>query len=775
MNENEKNLSQSLNDDDTIDLRQLFSILSRNKFIIFLCVLIFAIVSYFYTKSKSPVYEANALIQVEEKGNNLGLNEFSEMFEAESGVATEIEIIKSRFVLGKVVDDQSLRIHANPTYLPFIKLAPEFNDYLINDYAKNEDNFFSSLGIDLNRFNTTDASMQVEQLRLPQELISKTLTIKITSHNSYDLLDSEGTYLFSGSLGLISFSNDGKIMLLVRAANTHPGAEFSLLFTRRINEINTLRSQLKIKEQGKNTGILSIALEGIEHSQIKETLNSIVQVYQNQNIARQSEEAQRSIAFLEQQIPKIQKDLEIAERQANEYRAKSSSTDLDIETRTTLQKIVVIEEKLNELKLKESELSTRYKKGHPVYATLLKQQRRLIQEKERINQQIEKLPAKQQELLGLMRDVEVTSAVYLQLLNKREALKVVRAGTVGNVRILDEAEALAEPIRPKQQRIMAIAIFLGGFIGVGIAFMRSWLNQGLSNPAEIQDKLNLANYGVIPVSRSQRKVDKGIVAASKKQPDILATVDPTDPALEAIRSIRTSLHFAMLEAKNNIVILTSPSPGAGKSFVSSNLATLIAQSGQKVLLVDMDMRRGHIHKALHVEREPGLSDLLSKGNATSEGIELTDIVHAKIQPNFDFIATGSIPPNPSELIMSSACSRFLDQIQQAYDIVIIDTPPVLAVTDPSLIGRQIGACLLVLRHSVNSMQEVKQAQEELNRLNVPLKGYIYNFAEFESGSNYSYNYYYYNYSNPSQESASWDFRRNILNPVLKRIKKFLSA
>jgi tyrosine-protein kinase Etk/Wzc len=738
-------------EDDGLDLHQILAVLRNNKLIILFCIIAFSVGGYIYLKGQPYIYQANALIQVEQtQGSGLaGLDEITGAFETESGVAAEIEIIKSRFVLGKVVEAKSLQTHAYPKRLPLAKYAPALNNYLVNQYTRHKDT--------LQHYNTTDASIQVEQIRMPEELTSVPLTIKITSQQTYGLYDSSNTRLLTGSFGDISFSADGRIMLFLKVANAHPGAEFGLFVNRAVDEINRLRGRLQITEQGRSTGILSIVLEGTGREDIKDTLNKVIQAYQNQNIQRQSEEAQRSIEFLEKQVPEVQRELATAERTVNEYRTQSAQVDLQIETQSALNKIVAIEGKLNELKLQETEISTRYKKDHPIYVTLLKQQGRLLSEQQRINQQIEKLPAKQQELLSLMRNVEVTSAVYLQLLNKMEELKVAKAGTVGNVRILDQAEFMTHPVRPRKNRIMLIALAIGGLLGVGIAFLRIWLNPGLTNPAEVQEKLEITNYGVVPVTRSQRQVEKDTLAPEKKSA-VLAATYPKDTALEAIRSIRTSLHFAMLEAKNNLVMLTSPSPDAGKSFISSNLAALLAQGEQKVLLIDMDLRRGHINKAVGVAREPGLSDYLSKHNATNQGIQLTDIIHSKVLPKLDFIATGSIPPNPSELIMSAACTQFMHDIQQAYDIVIIDTPPILAVTDAALIGRHIGTCLMVVRHKRNTLHEIKQCKNELKRLDVPLKGYIYNFAEHESGSRYYYNYYYYDYSRSKKRKSWWEKR-----------------
>lgn len=736
-----------MDEDDRIDLPEIISTIFSSKRLIAVCALLSAIAAYLYVQGQDLIYEANALIQIEQKrGSSFDVfSDVSSAFDSDNQVATEIEILKSRFVLGEVVDRRALQIHQAPKQLLMARYAPALNDYLIN---------LNQTYIDVSAYNESDARIVLGDIDLPALSYPVHLVLKVTSPDTYDVFDEFGHWLYSGTVGFVP-DTDEPIKVVVQTMDARLGAEFNVSFTHRLSEISALRERLKIQEKGGNTGVLELVLESANQAKVCDILNEIISVYAEQNAQWVSEEAQRSIDFLDQQVPKVKQELALAEDAVNAYRADSSKADMRIETETILKKIVAVESRLNELQLKENEISGRYKKDHPTYVTLLKQRNSLLKEKASVNQQIQKLPVTQQELLGLMRNVEVASAVYVQLLNKREELKVARAGTIGDVRILDPAEVMLAPIKPRKAQIMLFTVFIGVFLGIVLAFVRAWLRMGLTNPVEVQDKLGLANYGVIPTSAGQQKIDKHLLE-SENQLDILCVADSLDPALEAVRSIRTGLHFAMLEAQNNIVALTSANPAAGKSFVSSNLAALIAQSGQNVLLVDIDMRRGHIHTALHQDRAPGLSNLLS------EGLEPTQVIHKGIIPNLDFISTGDIPPNPSELLMSKAYTDFITQIQQHYAIVIMDTPPILAVTDAALIARQAGTCLLVVRHDANSLREVQQAQQELDNLGVTLKGYIYNAYKRISSRRYSYNYnayYSYNYSHKSEkETSKWSMQ-----------------
>jgi tyrosine-protein kinase Etk/Wzc len=218
---------------------------------------------------------------------------------------------------------------------------------------------------------------------------------------------------------------------------------------------------------------------------------------------------------------------------------------------------------------------------------------------------------------------------------------------------------------------------------------------------------------------------------------LLAITDPADLAVEAIRSLRTSLHFARLEAKNNILMITGSSPNAGKTFISANLAAVTAQAGQRVLLVDGDMRRGTLHHLLGIKPPMGLSDVLVGG------AEVAEVLQQGPLPNVDFIARGRVPPNPSELLMHENFTRFIANVVAAYDLIIIDTPPILAVTDAAVIGHHAGTSLLVARFGMNKARELALAKQRFEHNGVELKGAIFNAVERRSSGYSTYAYYKY--------------------------------
>jgi tyrosine-protein kinase Etk/Wzc len=207
--------------------------------------------------------------------------------------------------------------------------------------------------------------------------------------------------------------------------------------------------------------------------------------------------------------------------------------------------------------------------------------------------------------------------------------------------------------------------------------------------------------------------------------------------MEAIRSVRTALHFARMDAGNNIVMLTGPEPQVGKSFVSVNLAGTLALAGESVIVVDADLRRGHINKAFNLPRDGGLSDVIAGRMALDEAIHTTDL------ENFSVLTTGTFPPNPSELLLQDRFEETMQALSKRFDHVIIDSPPVLAVTDAAIIGRLAGVVMLVLKSGTHSLRMIDDTVGRLERANIRVQGTLFNQVGRGRLAQYSYKYGYY--------------------------------
>ncbi|GIU02695.1 polysaccharide biosynthesis tyrosine autokinase [Shewanella sp. KT0246] len=703
---------------DEIDLGKLLHILLSSKWKILLVTTIFAVIGVAYALLATPIYKADALLQVEQKQSGMSalVGEMGDMFASESSATTEIEIIKSRMILGETVNKLNLTIMAEPSYFPII-------------------------GKGLARLTGNQNSIDVARFEVPRSHQGTEFKLVVTSDSArFDLYDELNEKVLSGQVNKLAERDEFK--LFVRELNANQGAEFHLAISNRLQVIQNIKSNLAISERGKQSGILELSYSGENRAKIESILNDISKNYFLQNIARNSAEAEKSLQFLNDHLPGIQGELTTAEDALNGFRQENESIDLGLEAQSILKVMVELEAQMNELTFKETEISQRFTKEHPAYISLLDKRKTLEGERERLNRQIQKLPKTQREVLRMTRDVEVNQQIYIQLLNKVQELNILKAGTVGNVRILDNAQSALLPIKPKKPLIVVLATMLGAMIAIAYVLIKAAFNRGVKSPDEIES-LGLAVYATVPKSDIQNKRDL-VFGKSKKrsrkglEDNLLAYSNPEDLSIEALRGLRTSLHFAMMEAKNSIISISGPSPSIGKSFISANLATIIAQSGQKVLVVDADMRKGYMQRHFGLVFENGLSDLLS-GTKTVEQVMDKNVIE-----NLDVITRGVIPPNPSELLMHARFTEFMQWANDNYDFVIMDTPPVLAVTDAAIIAKQSGTTLMVVRFDQNPAKEVEVAANRFEQSGIKVAGTILNMVE-QSGSSY-YNYGYYNYS-----------------------------
>lgn len=730
-------------DNGEIDLLGLFGTLIDHKWLIAAVTGAFMVTGAAYAVLATPVYQANALLQVEAKKNDLlGFSDIGGMLGKESPSATEIELIQSRYVIGKTVDNLKLDIVVQPMYFPVV------GEFLARRFQKANPGAIAEPLLGLDSFAWGGESLKIFKLDLPDGQLGKKLTLTVGENAHYTLVDEDDQVLAAGEAGQL-FEQNG-VAFQIEELRAKPGTRFRVIRNARLTSILDYQENLDVVERGKESGMIGLALESTEPDQAIKILNQIAAIYVRQNVERTSAEAAQSLAFLKEQLPEVKKDLEKAGKALNEYQTRSKSVDITLETKAILDQIVGLDTSISELKLQQAEMDRKFTRQHPAYRALLTQIGELTSKQQSLASRVESLPSTQQELLSLTRDVEVGTAIYTQLLNKSQELDVMRAGTVGNVRLIDTADVnFFKPIKPKKILIVLIATLLGGFLAVTLVLLRKALNRGLESPEAIE-QLGLPVYASIPYSTLQ-KVEEDKITRGRGRADagssLLAISHPTDLAVEALRSLRTSLHFAMLEAPNNRIMISGPSPEVGKTFVSVNLAAVIAQTGQRVLLIDVDMRRGYLHKVLGVPAKDGLSDILSNQCTLESAIHKTGV------ENLDIISRGQIPPNPSELLMHRNLTELLAQVSERYDLVILDTPPLLAVTDAAIVGRQSGTNLIVTRYGLNPAKEIEHTMRRFAQNGIVLRGAIFNGVEKKASAKYGYgNYGYYQYEYQADRS-----------------------
>ncbi|EPL6142684.1 polysaccharide biosynthesis tyrosine autokinase [Klebsiella pneumoniae] len=679
----------------------------------------FTVIAVLYALMATPIYQANALIQVEQKQGNAILSSLSQMLpDGQLQSAPEISLLQSRMILGKTVDDLNLQTQVEKEYFPII-------------------------GKGISRIlNNKNESIKIDKLYIERKEDSTDPEIIITIKDDKHFTVEGDGFKVDGIKG--EMLDKDKLRILITEINAEPGASFEVKYLSRLKAINNLLEAFNVSDQGKDTGMLGLTLTDTDPNLISKTLNSIANNYLEQNVERQAAQDAKSLDFLNQQLPKVRADLDIAEDKLNSYRKEKDSVDLSMEAKSVLDQIVNVDNQLNELTFREAEISQLYTKEHPTYKALIEKRQTLQQEKTKLNKRVSGMPSTQQEVLRLSRDVESGRAVYLQLLNRQQELSIAKSSAIGNVRIVDDSITDPKPIKPKKILICIIGFILGLFFSVALIMLRFLLRRGIESPEQLEE-MGINVYASIPVSEWLLKASDKRKRKNNESDKLLAVENPTDLAVEAIRSLRTSLHFAMLEAKNNVLMISGASPNAGKTFVSTNLAATISLANKSVLFIDADLRKGYVHKMLGNEGKSGLSDILS-GQANVE-----ETIISVPDGQFDYIGRGQVPPNPAELLMHPRFEKLLAWASAKYDLVIIDTPPILAVTDAAIIGRYAGTTLLVARFESNTVKEIEVSITRFEQSGVNVKGCILNGVVKKASSyyGYGYNYYGYNYSNKS--------------------------
>ncbi|MEG0007277.1 MAG: polysaccharide biosynthesis tyrosine autokinase [Aeromonas sp.] len=704
-------------DNDEIDLGRLLGHLLDGKWWIVTITALFMVLGAAYALLATPVYKANALLQVEKKASGAALlGDMADVLGGEQpDAAAEIELLTSRMVLGRTVQELHLDTLVTPDFFPLIGRG--VSRLMGQPYPK----------------------MAVARFEVAPELLGTPMILTFNDDQHFTL-EAEGRVI-EGQVGKLLEKDDVTLLVSDIAADT--GQSFTLVKQPVLDVIGELQRDIQVSEKGKNTGIISLALEGEDKGRIRAVLDNISQNYLQQNVLRKTEEAQKSLDFLKVHLPQVKEELSRSEEQLNVYRQQNESVDLSLEAKAALDTMVGLEKQLNELTFREAELQQLYTRQHPAYIALMEKRQTLLNTKNTINKSIKRLPKTQQEILRLTRDVQVGQEIFVQLLNKQQELNIMKAGTIGNVRIIDDAAVETRAVKPKKPLIVVLATLLGGMLSVGLILVRAAFHRGIEGPEQLEE-IGLSVYATVPLSLEQAKLEQ---LREKKKHNLkltdrlLVARNPADLSIEALRSLRTSLHFAMMEAKNNIVMISGPGPSLGKSFVSANFAAVLAMSDKKVLVIDADMRKGYMHKILGGELAQGLSGYLS-GQRSIEDV----LIKTEVQ-GLDFICRGTVPPNPAELLMHSRLEVLLKWASERYDYVLVDTPPILAVTDPAIVGQHVGTSLLIARFAKTAVKEVDVAIRRFEQNGVNIKGVILNAVEKTASSYYGgYGYYQYSYA-----------------------------
>lgn len=692
-------------------LKELLGTILGSLWLILATVVGALLCAVLYVALAAPVFRADVLIQIEEKKKGIGgLGELAEMAPSANSIDTEIEILRSRSLVGQVVKELSLDVVARPRFFPVIGAAVA---------RRHRGAELAAPPLGLAGFAWGGERVSFDRLTVPLELERLNLTLLTLESGRYRLLGPDGELLLEGVVGEPASGTANNVTAFVSELRAHPGTRFRVVKRPELEAIEDLQRELVISETRRKTGILRVELSGSDVGLLVKTLDALAAAYVRQNVERKSNEAEKTLEFITSQLPSLKTRVDQAEEALNLYRSKHGTIDVPLENKAAIEESAAIEKLVTEAQLQRAELAQKFTPSHPFVEAVMKKLARLDSERAALNARLKNLPEAELNSVRLLRDVKVSNDVYVLLLNKAQELRVVKSEPIGNVSILDPPLAPREPISPVLGPTVRMALLIGLALGILAAFGRRALHRGVADPEALEAATGLGVYASVPHSPAQAR----LVRAARKNghagaSGVLAERAPTDFAVESVRGLRTCLDVALADAPSSIIAIGGPSLGVGKSFIASNLAQVLADSGKRVLLIDGNLRDGHLHRVLGFEAEPGLSEVLAGSDLAPALRHLSEWL--------DVLTAGGSAPNPSELLMGPRFRNLLDFVGKQYAFVIIDTPSILDVTDAAIISRSAAVTLVVLRAGEHSMREVMSALKRFSQSGVQPAGIVLN-------------------------------------------------
>ncbi|MFZ5662475.1 MAG: polysaccharide biosynthesis tyrosine autokinase [Pseudomonadota bacterium] len=714
---------------DEIDLRTFVGVLSDHKWLILIGTGLFFLAASLYVLLATPKYEASAVVQVQSMPSPVpGINPeggAQAIAVTEARSATEIPLLGSRQVLGEAVRNLGLDVEVKPMRLPVL------GNFMARRHDGTNPDALASPWLGLSGFGWGGERLEIGRFEVPAELLSQPLKLVAGEGGRWTLF-ADGRELLSGRAGQTATGNG--VTLQVTRLQANPGMRFEVRRHDPLAVMEQLKKDIEVSEQGRESGVITLRYSHPDPVVAQQVIAQVSNSYVRQNQMRFSAEAAKRLDFVRKQLPKVEAELARAQKALSDYQTRTRTLDVAAQHQALLSQSLALDSSIAQLRVQEAEVAGRYTNLHPQRRSINEQIARFQRQKAALESRIAALPDTQEGLFRLTRDLEVINRTYANLLDQAQQLDIARASAVGTARVIDPAAVRADqPSSPRAVPVLAGATAAGALLMVAFVLLRYSLRRAVEDPADVE-ALGVPVYASIPYSPKARAA----MARPKGQANLLALNAPNDMAMEALRGLRTNLLLSRLHGGSNLLMIAAPSPGVGKTFVCANLAASIALTGQRVLLIDADMRRGTLHDALGTRSEGGLAELLAGKLSVEEALRTAPGLE-----NLHFLSRGAAPPNPSELLMHPNFQRVLKELAPRFDMVLIDTPPVLAVTDATVIGHHVGTSLMVVRYGLSEQREVATAIRRLEQNGVEVAGAIFNAVENRLSGRYAYTHYEY--------------------------------
>lgn len=693
---------------------ELARTLLDGRWILLACAAAVLAVAGGYLLVATPRWRAEALLRIEERHEPVPLADPVTAGIDVPAPKAEIEVLRARSLVAGAVERLGLDLEVAPRTVPFLGTARA---------RLHRDDAPAAAPLGLSRYAWGGERIAVARLEIPDALRDERLVLIAEEDGGFRLAEPDGTTIADGALGRLAEGRDraGRpVRILVSELAARPGTEF-LVTKRKLGDlVSAMQLDLSVEERGKDTGVVSLRLEGNDRARVAATLDAIVQDYLRQNAERTSRRAARTLGLLEARLPDLKAAVDRADKALEAWKLEHRTVDVGAEARTQLERAVDLERRIADLEARRMELVQRYTGDHPTIPELGDQISALRFQARLIDERMRALPTKEAQAARLMRDQQAATAMWLQIRERAQQYRIAAAGAVGSASVVDAPSAPERPVSPRGGPILALALLAGLGLGATIVVIRGRLG-GAGNAALVEAATGLAVLGTVPHTGTENSLVRALRRRiTGERAAALSAVHPGDSAVEDLRTLRTNLNAALRAARNHVVAIGGPAPGVGKSFVCVNLALLLASPRRKVLLVDADLRRGRLHREFGLDRAPGVSEVVA-GTASLE---------AALRPTgtegLDLVSAGELSDDPTAVLESPKFQELLAEAGKRYDVVVVDTPAILAVTDPAIVARLAGLNLLVLRAGEHPMEEIALSVKRLAQNGAQVGGAILN-------------------------------------------------
>lgn len=725
----------------TSDAKEYLRLLVRHKFGLLLTLLLGLGLAWLYLISTEKTYETSALVEVKEQDGYLDSENVSQTDWNAPTIKEEANLLRSRKVLSPVVDRFNLRLSAQPKRIPVlgsvtqqIPVAAEFVGNL--KFAQH--------------YAWGDADIELADLQLPRSWEDTELLLTATGDNTFSVHRDGQLLIDQGRVGEIvqvAIQNQDPLTINVASLEAPAGVQFSVVRSSLQATVSALRADLTTETSDTKSRMITVKLRGREPAQIAALTNAILDEYKSVKLGSQNRVSDAELEFFESQLPKVESDLREAEVALAEFRRQSNSFNQDTQVQFKLGQLDKLETQLLEKEVERDDLLKRYTVDHPTPKRLLKEIDVLQDKIRQVRGTIQAAPDTERELVQLEDDLDTKRTLFIEMSEKLQKLRLAAVGNVGEVQIIDDALSPRKPVSPN--KLLAI---VGGTLATLFLYtlyltLRSALSTVINDQESLERSSGLPVYMNIPKSNAQRRMGNPVTVDPRRMlsgPDgnssakaiagnVLALSKPEDYSIENLRGLRSMLEDVMAGANNNVLMFTSPLPSMGKSFLSLNLAVLVAQTGKRILLIDADYQRGQLHKSLGLNSGPGLPEVV-RGKS-----ELKETVKATSVPNLYCIPRGySGAGNSMEMPSDKEFGAFLDVVAPRFDLAIIDTPPVLSVSTAASLGKHAGSTIMVVKEGEVKEPQLNEALKRLTFSGVRVSGCIMNGSSAPTPRHYTY-------------------------------------